>query len=259
MPDAVLNGFKHHWEEAGPSTELRTGPSTKPGVGGGATLVMLHGAAASGKLLLPHLEELAKSLHVVIPDIRGMGQSERVSSIPPNGWEDDLGALLNHLGVERAHLYGTSLGSRICLRFTIDNPERVLSLVLDNPLVSNNPAMDARFVTPPPATPEQARRNEALHGADWEVAVRNYYAIRNDQAFQAHHNFRDLAKAVRVPTLITRGDSRTDLVHPLPDAFEMFNLIESSRLWIKPEGGCLATPEGYERIRAHVAAASAGI
>jgi len=116
--------------------------------------------------------------------------------------------------------------------------------------------MDARFVTPPPATPEQARRNEALHGADWEVAVRNYYAIRNDQAFQAHHNFRDLAKAVRVPTLITRGDSRTDLVHPLPDAFEMFNLIETSRLWIKPEGGCLATPEGYERIRRHIAEAA---
>jgi pimeloyl-ACP methyl ester carboxylesterase len=249
MPDAILNGYKHHWEEAAPPTDLRTGSAE--------TLVMLHGAAASGKLLTPHLEELSKTLRVVIPDIRGMGQSERVSSIQPNAWEDDLGALLDYLAVEKTHLYGTSLGSRICLRFTIDNPGRVLSLVLDNPLVSNNPAMDARFVSPPPATPEQARRNEMLHGADWEVAVSNYYAIRNDQAFQAHHNFRELAKAVKVPTLISRGDSRTDLVHPLADALEMFNLIESSRLWIKPEGGCLATPEGHGRIRAHVASASA--
>ncbi|HLF79247.1 MAG TPA: alpha/beta hydrolase [Dehalococcoidia bacterium] len=247
MPDATINGFKHHWEEAGPST------------GSGEVLVMLHGAAASGKLLAPHLPELAKSLRVIIPDIRGMGQSQRVSSITPNAWEDDLGSLLDHLGIQKAHLFGTSLGSRICLRFTIDNPGRVLSLILDNPLVANNPAMDARFVTPPPATPEQARRNEMMHGPDWELAIQNYYAIRNDQAFQSHHNFREVPKNAMpaVPTLITRGDSRRDLVHPLPDAFEMFNLIETSRLWIKPEGGCLATPEGYDRIRTHVAAAAA--
>lgn len=248
MPDAILNGHKHHWEQAGP---------TEPAPGPAQTLVMLHGAAASGKILLPHLAELSKTLEVLIPDMRGMGESQRVTSIPPNGWEDDLGALLDHLGIEKAHLFGTSLGSRICLRFAIDNPGRVLSLVLDNPLVSNNPAMDARFVTPPPATPRQAVHHEEMHGADWEVAIANYYAIRNDQAFQAHHNFREIAAAVRIPTLITRGDSRTDLVHPLPDAFEMFNLIESSRLWIKPEGGCLATTEGYDRIRAHIAAASA--
>ena len=72
-----------------------------------------------------------------------------------------------------------------------------------------------------------------------------------------YNNFRDLANAVKMPTLITRGDSRTDQVHPLADAFEMFNLIDTSHLWIKPEGGCLATPEGYDRIRAHVEAASA--
>ena len=240
MPDATINGYKHHWEEAGD----------------GDPLVMLHGAAASGRVLAGHLPELSKTLRVIVPDLRGLGRSERVDSIHPNAWEDDLGALLDHLGIESTNLFGTSLGARVCLRFAIDHPQRVRSLVIDNPLVSNNPAMDARFSTPPPTTPESARRNQEMHGPDWEVAVRNYYNYRNDAAFQAHHDFHELAKSVRIPTLITRGDSRADLVHPLPDAFEMFNLIETSRLWIKPEGGCLATPEGCERIRRHIAEAA---
>lgn len=240
MPDATINGFKHHWEEAG----------------SGDPFVLIHGAAASSWQLSAHLPELSKTFRTIMPDLRGMGRSERVPSIPPNAWEEDLGALLDHLGIEIANLFGTSLGSRVVLRFAIDRPRRVRSLILDNPIVANNPALDARFSTPPPPTPESATRNEQMHGPDWQVAVQNYFNIRNDAAFQAHHSLRELSKGVSIPTLITRGDSRTDVVHPLADAFEYFNNIETSRLWIKPEGGMFATPEGYERARRFIAEAS---
>jgi pimeloyl-ACP methyl ester carboxylesterase len=240
MPDAKINGFQHHWEEAG----------------SGEPFLLIHGAASSSWSLLPHMPELSKNFRTIMVDLRGMGRSERVPSIPPNGWEEDLGALLDHLGIESANLYGTSLGSRVVLRFTIDNPRRVRSLIIDNPIVANNPALDARFSTPPPPTPEAAARNEQIHGPDWQVAVQNYFNIRNDPAFQAHHSLGELSKGITVPTLITRGDSRTDLVHPLPDAITYFNNVQTSRLWIKPEGGMFATPEGYERARSFIAEAS---
>ncbi|MEM6988636.1 MAG: alpha/beta hydrolase, partial [Pseudomonadota bacterium] len=42
----------------------------------------------------------------------------------------DLGALLDHLGIDRAHLAGTSMGSFTSLDFTLEHPERVQSLTL---------------------------------------------------------------------------------------------------------------------------------
>jgi pimeloyl-ACP methyl ester carboxylesterase len=79
--------------------------------------------------------------------------------------------------------------------------------------------------------------------------VRNYFSIRNDPALQGHFALRELCKSVEAPTLITRGDSRVDKTHPLPHAFELAYSLKNSHLWIKPEGGCFATAEGYAKIR----------
>ena len=80
MPDATINGFKHHWEEGGNGDDV---------------LGMLHGAASSSQQLVAHLPELARTMRVVMPDLRGLGRSERVDSITPGAWAEDLGALLH--------------------------------------------------------------------------------------------------------------------------------------------------------------------
>ena len=237
MPDATINGFKHHWEEAG----------------SGDALVMLHGGVSSGRSLTSHLAELSKSFRVLIPDMRSMGQSEHVTSIPPSAWIDDLLGLLDHLGIDSAHLYGGSLGARVAVRFAIDHPTRTRTVIVDNMIVANAPhtneILNARWATPESMAPEVAKRYESLHGADWQDVVHNYFNIRNEDAWQEYFNLHELSRSVTAPTLITRGDNRADVIHPLPHAIELFNNIETSRLWIKPEGGCLATPEGYEVIR----------
>jgi pimeloyl-ACP methyl ester carboxylesterase len=61
MPDATINGYKHHWED----------------LGSGEALVMFHGAANSGLTLKNHAQEMSKDFRVIVPDMRGMGQSAR--------------------------------------------------------------------------------------------------------------------------------------------------------------------------------------
>src|SRR6185437_2877177 len=99
MPDAILNGHKHHWEEAG----------------AGAPLVMVHGAVASSRSFAAHLPALSARLRVIAIDLRGMGRSAHVQATTSD-WAADLVALIEHLDAGPVHLYGASLGARLAMR-----------------------------------------------------------------------------------------------------------------------------------------------
>jgi pimeloyl-ACP methyl ester carboxylesterase len=240
MPSATINGYQHYWED----------------MGQGDAFVMFHGASSSGKLLIPHGQELAKTFRVIIPDMRGMGQSARMESIPPDAWVEDLRGLLDHLGIDSAHVYGTSLGSRVALRFGIAYPERTKTVILDNAIIAfeeaGNQAMNARLGDPDSMPPEEVERFQMLHGDDWKVAVRSYFAWRNDPAVHAYYDMRESSKGLKLPVLLCRGDAR-EHVHPMEHTFELFRNLENSRLWINPEGPALRTPAGYEKIRNFIA------
>jgi pimeloyl-ACP methyl ester carboxylesterase len=246
MPDATINGFTHHWEETGTSSQV---------------LVLIHGASGAGIQFQPQIDELSQSYRVLAVDLRGMGRSARITKLEPSsGWVDDLGGLLDHLGIEKVNIFGSSLGARIALRFAINNPSRVQSLILDNPIVANeasgNAALNARMGDPESLPEDQKERARLLHGEDWATVSRNFFQIRNDPAMQEYLNLRELAKGLPTPTLLTRGDNRLDTVHPLPHVQELFYLLPNSRMWVKPAGGCFATPEGYDMVRNHIAAAA---
>jgi pimeloyl-ACP methyl ester carboxylesterase len=240
MPDATINGFSHHWED----------------LGSGEAFVMFHGAAGAGSSLLLHAMELSKDFRVIVPDMRGMGKSARQNPIPADAWVEDLAALLDHLGIEKAHVYGTSLGSRVALKFGIAHPERTSSVILENAIIAFEEAgsnvMNQRLGNTDNMDEEQRARFQGLHGDDWKDAVLSYYTWRNDPAAHAYYNMREELKSLSVPLFITRGDAR-EPVHPMEHSFELFRSVPGSRLRINPEGGLFATPAGYESVRAFIA------
>ncbi len=47
--------------------------------------------------------------------------------VGPPAFVDDIIRLLDHLGIEKAHVVGYSMGGRITFKLVADHPERVIS------------------------------------------------------------------------------------------------------------------------------------
>jgi len=244
VPDALINGYAHHWEDAG----------------SGEPLIMVHGAASSGKTLVPHIPELSKTYRLIIPDLRGMGRSARVDSLPPSAWVDDLKALMAHLGLASAHLLGSSLGARIVLRTALDSPQLARTLILDAAIIANeeagNRALNERFDVNKVA-PDRQEYFRDLHGDDWATVVVNFFKFRNQPELQAYFDLREGSKRIMAPTLIMRGDEH-DPTHPLRHSIELRENLADSWLWIRPNAPARLLPsqpaECYAAIRGFLGA-----
>jgi pimeloyl-ACP methyl ester carboxylesterase len=104
-------------------------------LGEGRALVLCHGLGGDRqqpKDLVGPLE----GYRLIVWDCRGHGETQPVG--PPDKFgfgpmAEDLAALLDHLGVERAILGGISMGAGIAARFAVRWPRRVDALVLVRP------------------------------------------------------------------------------------------------------------------------------
>ena len=100
---------------------------------GHTAAVLLHGLGASGsswRLQFPAFEKAGYKL--IVPDLRGFGQSPYPGHTTIAEMAGDVLQLLDHLQIEKAHVVGISLGGTVALQFALDAPDRVHKLVLVN-------------------------------------------------------------------------------------------------------------------------------
>ncbi len=99
----------------------------------GDAVVLIHGLGLCRRLWDPTLGSLTGRYQVITYDLYGHGES-----VPPAGtaslrlYGDQIAGLLDHVGIERAHVVGFSIGGMINRRFALDHGERLRSLVILN-------------------------------------------------------------------------------------------------------------------------------
>jgi pimeloyl-ACP methyl ester carboxylesterase len=76
--------------------------------GNGSVIVMLHGGMANHESAVPLIAPLASRYRVIAPDLRGSGKSWSGAPLTFDRLADDVEALLNHIGVDRAVVGGVS-------------------------------------------------------------------------------------------------------------------------------------------------------
>lgn len=187
-------------------------------------LLLTHGYGASGGMWNPNVAALSSDRQVVTWDLRGHGASDAPddpSAYTHNACIEDMAALLDAVGAERAILGGMSLGGFLSLRFRLRHPERVLGLVL----VDTGPGfrdaaarerwnewaldradkLEAEGVAALPGGPEQVQATHVHGGKGIAHAARGMLVQQDPEVI-------DSLREVSVPTLIVVGEEDEDFL-----------------------------------------------
>jgi pimeloyl-ACP methyl ester carboxylesterase len=110
---------------------LFTGPDD------GVPVLFLHGNLTSATWWEETMIALPPGYRGITPDQRGFGDADAEKKIDATrglgDLADDAAALLDHLGIAKAHMVGNSLGGLVIWRLMIDHPERFLTITLADP------------------------------------------------------------------------------------------------------------------------------
>jgi pimeloyl-ACP methyl ester carboxylesterase len=101
---------------------------------GGVPVLFLHGNASSATWWEENMLALPPGHRGIALDQRGFGDAEPEKKVDATrgagDWADDAVALLDHLGIDRAHIVGCSLGGYVIWYMLREFPERLLSAIL---------------------------------------------------------------------------------------------------------------------------------
>jgi pimeloyl-ACP methyl ester carboxylesterase len=146
-------------------------------VGSGAPMLLIHGAHIADALQPLVAEPALARFQRIRYHRRGLGGSTRPVAAGPTSvavQAEDAVGLLDHLGVDRAHVVGHSFGGAIALELAAQHPTRVASLALLEPALLTTPAGAAftRVLTP---------LVDRYQAGDAEGAVHGFLALEGDR------------------------------------------------------------------------------
>ncbi|MBU3739624.1 MAG: alpha/beta hydrolase, partial [Rhodoferax sp.] len=118
-----------------PLATVRLRARVSPGAAGDRpTLLLLHGFPQTHAMWQRVAQALDRQFHLVMPDLRGYGDSGKPASQPDQANQSkramaqDLVELMDALGVDRFGVCGHDRGGRVAHRLALDHPQRVSRL-----------------------------------------------------------------------------------------------------------------------------------
>ena len=203
--------------------------------GSGRPLVLLHGGLQTIDLSFgPLLKPLAAIRQVIAVELQGHGHTADVGRpMTIEALAGDVVALLDHLGIAQADLFGFSLGGLVACAVAVGAPTRVGKLIAASadphrpPGRESAPLDDDRMPTP---ADFQAMR-EAYDAVAPNPAHFDEFAAKTSAMVHQFPGWTDELRSLRAPTLLIFGDRDFS---PLPDVVELFELLPNAQLAVLP-------------------------
>jgi pimeloyl-ACP methyl ester carboxylesterase len=215
--------------------------------GAGQPAVLVHGLAGSWRWWRPVVDPLAEQLQIHLVDLPGFGTASGRAFVLADA-PSYVRALMQQIGLGRAHLVGHSLGGAVCARLAALWPESVDRLVLAAPAGLLERRRASQHALPLAAALRHARPRflRVLAGDALHAGVRTLYHAGKQLLGQ--DGLREELAAIRAPTLLVWGE-RDPLV-PLRLAAEYERAIPDVRLVVLEGAGhvpMVERPEAFAR------------
>ena len=204
----------------------------------GVPLVLLHGGGSTIDVTFGRvLPFLARARRVIAVEEQGHGRTtDRDAPARFDTSADDVAALLRHLGIAQADLFGFSNGASVALELAIRHPALVRKLVFASSFTKRDGAVpgfwafmeDADFSSMP-----QPLKDAFLRVNPDTALLRRMHDkdARRMQTFEDVPD--DRVRSVRAPTLVVLGDR--DIVR-VEHAVALTRLFPEARLLVLPGG-----------------------
>ena len=246
-------------------------------LGDGPAIVLLHGLTATRRYVVHGSKLLSRrGWRMVAYDARGHGDSGAPDDRAAYEYTDlaeDLRAVLDGLGIEKAVLAGSSMGAAAALRFALDSPDRVLALVqitpafdderdeddlddwraladgldadgVDGFLAAYDPPVSGDFrETVMTFTRQRLERHRSLPAVADALRV-----VPSSRAFDGL----EALQAVEAPTLIVASRDEADPGHPRKVAEAYAEYLPNASLIVEDEGESPIAWQGAQLSRAIV-------
>ena len=118
MPKVQANGLTLNYEQQGT----------------GEPLILIPYLSADNACYAFQVADYAKHFNCISVDLRGTGESDKpAGAFSTELYADDIAALMQALGIERAHISGLSLGAAVGMWLAAKYPDKVATLSLHSP------------------------------------------------------------------------------------------------------------------------------
>ncbi|WP_042461322.1 alpha/beta fold hydrolase [Neobacillus dielmonensis] len=234
-------------------------------LGSGQPLVLIHGLGERKEgWVLQH--SLSEYFDVIIPDLRGFGETlcPKDQEISMNAFAKDIIGLLDHLGIDQAHILGFSMGGIISQEIYKIRPEKVKSFILASTVFYIPKWLEKlllmvfkRFET---MTVDQFKRQatfSCLYDKSDEMVQKVMPVWSNHldgfmPSWRAclHIDYRETLKTISVPTLVI--SCQQDKICPAFFQKRMKKLIPDSMLYTIKKAGHMGKIEKVEEFNREV-------
>ncbi|MDV3253109.1 alpha/beta hydrolase [Devosia sp. BK] len=211
--------------------------------GEGAPIVVLHGAYMNIPAMGGIIPALAKTHTVYALEFQGHGRTEDIDRpVTYPNLASDVAAFMDDVGLQKADIFGYSMGAAAALRLAIDHPEKVDHLItasVSYDMSGSQPAFLAMIPTMVPemfvGTPmEDAWKTLAPNPEGFRPFVERMIALEHEPMAWGED-----VKKLTMPVLIIGGDS---------DMMTLEHLVSMYRLLGGGEPGDMGKPLSASRL-----------
>jgi pimeloyl-ACP methyl ester carboxylesterase len=210
--------------------------------GAGSPLVLLHGGMLTIDLNFATLiPTLARKHRVIGVEMQGHGRTADIDrDITPAALASDMVGLLDLLGIDRAHVFGHSMGGATTLELGVSYPDRVRSLVLASVTVRpdglhedlTDPAKQATSTRMPTQQDFSDFREAYLRLSPHPEHFEDFLAMLSQSNADTRGWSDKQLAAITAPTLLVLGDRDFTTVE---HGALMLQLIPGSQLAVLPD------------------------